>query len=354
MPAVSKASHALSRSEPLLRIHRERLARARCRTGRRRSRSRRGRNRPRARPRPGSASGQPRSAGKGDRVSVPAATTSQSWAGSRMLAGEAAAHADDRDRVVEDPASAAVRGRERCRFAEAEFAVEVGATRAVGGRVVEDHAWRAAAGRSRWLRRLRSSTAVSDSKPRSLKVRVAAIAWVSGSLRTEATSLRIRSRRIWRRCDVGSGASLRAPAPNRPRGRVSVVSAPVAPRGVRRGAGSTRVAVKVSVKRGQSMSATVTQSSPVSTAWARAWIASVGVHRDHAAFAQVVAGGLLRDHARSLPRRPTRWRCRRALGAALGDQRVEVGVGRAVGGLAAAPPHTRAEEANTTNRSRSW
>ena len=182
MPASSSASQRDFQQQPLLRVHRQRLARAdpeeaRVEVGRVVDEPALARV---ARPRDVGirviqALEVPAAVGRGIReiASPPCATSSHSSSGVRDTARVAAAHADDRDRVLGSrPAShrcADARGS-RCRAGSAWTSVRrcVATARQLGWSKTSVAGSRSPVAR---ISRLRSSTALSESNPRSLKAR---------------------------------------------------------------------------------------------------------------------------------------------------------------------------------------
>ncbi len=127
------------------------------------------------------------------------------------------------------------------------------------------------------LSRLRTSTALSESKPSSRKARCGSIASGPAWPRTAAAWVRTRSRTIPARSCAGTSASRAASAEglSSPGCSAAVSSSLTSGRSAMRG--RERCAVKAVAKRSQSMSATTPVVSSCSTARTRAATASSGV-----------------------------------------------------------------------------
>ena len=229
----------------------------------------------RARPGPGRRApsrSQPRSAGKPAIASRAGGDQLPQLLGGAHAAGEAAAHADDRDRVVVGGRGAATGARPPVPPLRRRAARRAGGRRAPAASGSRRPGWRAAAARWRRSSRLRSSTAVSESKPRSRKARPA-LDRVGAGVAEHGGHLRSRTRSSSARSLLGlgqPGQPLRAAPSRRRRGLAGGVAGrrawrPARPRAGRASSGLGRPAVKAGANRSQSTSATVTAASPWSS-----------------------------------------------------------------------------------------
>ena len=230
-------------------------------------------------------------------------------------AGEAAAHADDGDRLVARRRRAPGRCRRfprrcPCRRARSSRKRPSRPRR----RVVEDAGSRAAAAPVAAASRLRSSTAVSESKPRSWNGRSAStavgavVAEDGRGLGRTSSSTTCRARRRRRRRACGRTRRRRRPV------RRSESSAPAfrASRtsGRSPSSGLGRAAVKAGANRAQSTSATVTAALRLVDGGWPARRCQLVRHRVQTRGGAGTPWHRRGGHAAARPRRPRRWRWR--------------------------------------------